>query len=462
MNDNVKEHALICEEREKLKIYPQTHSSGRMWQQLSQRLFRPSLLTVCATLAALSIAPNALAQTELIGTGNPAIDVAAVQAAIDQGGIVLLKGTFSFTGVAFGSPHRVVTVTNSVRVAGVIDEQGEMPLIVNGERPFFVAAPGADVTFEGLRFQTPQTVGISIASVGELRIANCKFNGLVPGRIGTENVAIAILSSGGPFGTLSVIDNEIDGQATLTNSTNGIILTGPTQAIEIADNIVKNTSAHGIDLRNVVGDAHVDRNRVITGPLGRGGGIGQFVDAMRCIGPGNYLVEDNSFDFGFENGAGIRLGGTTGAVVRANRIAASLSDDVTPGPQSAAIQVEGTCSTNVVLNNQIDGRARVAFSVIHSDFPLDKGTGTGDPQDTSFVGNEHQLFNASMVDVEIGPVAAQSLIVGGTGTIVDFGIGTIVKGGYQTLSGDRFQSVLGAGEQTSNAEEIWTQYWPDN
>lgn len=34
--------------------------------------------------------------TVVVGTGNPLIDVPAVQYAVDQGGTVLLKGTFDF------------------------------------------------------------------------------------------------------------------------------------------------------------------------------------------------------------------------------------------------------------------------------------------------------------------------------------------------------------------------------
>ena len=410
------------------------------------------LVFVCffTTIACYSTT-NVAAQTELIGTGDPSIDVPAVQAAVNNGGDVLLKGTFSFTGVAVGSPHRVVTITNSVNLFGVVDENGDAPLIINGERPFLVAATGANVAFDGLQFQNPTTAAIWITSVGDLRIANCKFDGVVPGLIGTELVGITSGSVGGPFGNISVLNNYIDGKATATFSTNGVILTGATGSVEISGNTVLNTSAHGIDLRNIAGDAKVTGNQVITGQFGRGGGPGQFVDAIRCVGPGNYLIENNSLDFGYLNEAGVRLGGTTGAIVKLNKITGSVADDVVPGSFSAAIQVEGSCNENLVADNRFQGHARVVFSVVHSDFPLDKQSGTsGDPQGTSFIGNNHELFTSSLVDVEVGPVANQTTIVGGTGTIVDLGLGTIVKGHYETLSGDRYQSTGGVEIESSN------------
>jgi hypothetical protein len=45
----------------------------------------------------------------VVGTGNPDIDVPAVQAAVDQGGNVILKGHFSFN-----RPPTVPTATGFV------------------------------------------------------------------------------------------------------------------------------------------------------------------------------------------------------------------------------------------------------------------------------------------------------------------------------------------------------------
>ena len=47
--------------------------------------------------AAIALAASALAQaTVVIGTGNPDVDVPAVQAAVNLGGEVVLSGHFSF------------------------------------------------------------------------------------------------------------------------------------------------------------------------------------------------------------------------------------------------------------------------------------------------------------------------------------------------------------------------------
>src|SRR5262245_53550224 len=53
-------------------------------------------LLLFSSIATIVVAATATAQTVVVGTGNPDLDVPAVQAAVDQGGEVLLKGQFSF------------------------------------------------------------------------------------------------------------------------------------------------------------------------------------------------------------------------------------------------------------------------------------------------------------------------------------------------------------------------------
>src|SRR5690242_10293177 len=94
----------------------------------------------------------------VVGTGDPKVDVAAVQAAVDQGGQVVLKGHFSFdapptvaeppslwfSGPALG----MVLVSKAVAISGTLDDQGEMTSIEGGTNPFYVEAPGAHVAIE--------------------------------------------------------------------------------------------------------------------------------------------------------------------------------------------------------------------------------------------------------------------------------------------------------------------------
>jgi hypothetical protein len=131
----------------------------------------------------------------------------------------------------------------------------------------------------------------------------------------------------------------------------------------------------------------------------------------------------------------VRLGATKKAVIRQNDVVASVPKGKLPGLQSAGVQVQGSAKANEILKNRIAGRGRVAISVIFSDFPLDKPSGTdGNPSATTFQGNNVQHFAPTLATVEVGAGAKNTTIKGGSGTIIDKGIGTVVDGKFHPPS----------------------------
>jgi hypothetical protein len=376
--------------------------------------------------------------SDVIGQDNATVDVPAVQQAVDVGGTVVLHGTFNFVNVTLPGPlgSRVILVTGAVTI------RGQDATILGGgsaapggmQAVFLIDAPGVDVTIEGLRFVNPHNAAIRVARSGDLRIANCQVDGMTPSAVatpgGVQNAALAIHLPGGSVGAVSILENRFQIGGTADDSIGGIIMTGPADRVLIADNRITGTTSHGMDLRDVNGPARIERNIVETGPVGRSGLPGRFVDALRLIGSGEYLVDGNQFDCGFENAAVVRLGGTKKAVVRQNEVVASVPESKVPGLQSAGIQVQGSADDNEILQNRIKGRGRVAISVIFSDFPLDKPNGTGNPSATMFQGNNVQQFAPTVATVEVGASATNTTIVGGSGTLIDNGIGTVVQGNF--------------------------------
>jgi nitrous oxidase accessory protein NosD len=381
--------------------------------------------------------------SDVIGQDNATVDAPAVQQAVDAGGTVVLHGTFNFVNVRLPAPlgSRVILVTRAVTI------RGENATILGGgsaapgglQTVFFIDAPGADVTIEGLRFVNPHNAAIRVARSGDLRIAKCQVEGMTPSKVatpgGVQNAALAIHLPGGSVGAVSILKNRFQIGGTADDSIGGIIMTGPSKGLLIADNRISGTTSHGIDLRDIKGSARVERNIVETGTVGRSGLPGQFVDALRLIGSGEYLVQRNQFDCGFENAAVVRLGATKKAVIRQNDVVASVPKGRLPGLQSAGVQVQGSAKANEILKNRIAGRGRVAISVIFSDFPLDKPSGTdGNPSATTFQGNNVQHFAPTLATVEVGAGAKNTTIKGGSGTIIDNGIGTVVDGKFHPPS----------------------------
>jgi hypothetical protein len=373
--------------------------------------------------------------SDVIGQNNAIVDVPAVQQAVDAGGTVVLHGTFNFVNARLPGPggSRVILVTGAVTI------RGQDATILGGgsatpggqQAVFLIDAPGVDVTIEGLRFVNPHNAAIRVAQSGDLRIANCQVEGMTPSAVGVQNAALAVHLPGGPVGAVSILENRFQIGGTAADSTGGIIMTGPAVRVLIADNRIAGTTAHGVDLRDVNGPARVERNILETGTVGRSGLPGQFVDALRLIGSGEYVVERNQFDCGFENVAVVRLGGTKKAVLRQNEVVASVPTGKMPGQQSAGVQVQGSANDNEILENRIKGRGRVAISVIFSNFPLDKANGTGNPLATRFQGNNVQQFAPTVATVEVGAGATDTRIVGGSGTLIDNGTGTVVQGNFQ-------------------------------
>src|SRR5947207_7884041 len=140
--------------------------------------------------ATLIFAATATAQvvTTVIGTGDPNVDIPAVQAAVDQGGQVILKGRFSFDapptvpeapiiGFNGGTGMGTILVVKPVSISGALDDQRQLTTIVGGTTPFYVDASGASVAIQGLHFIHPKGGAVFVAAVAGLSIAYNRIEG---------------------------------------------------------------------------------------------------------------------------------------------------------------------------------------------------------------------------------------------------------------------------------------------
>src|SRR5581483_825275 len=131
----------------------------------------------------IALAGTAAAQTVIVaGTGDPNLDVPAVQAAVDQGGSVVLRGHFSFdkppTTPAGATISRMVTVSKNVAISGSPDASGDLPTIEGGEWPLLVDAIASRVTIQGLHFVRPTAGAIWIYAVSGLLVTGCRIENI--------------------------------------------------------------------------------------------------------------------------------------------------------------------------------------------------------------------------------------------------------------------------------------------
>jgi hypothetical protein len=397
-------------------------------------------------VAATALARSILAQPVVVtGTGDPNIDVPAVQAAVNQGGQVTLTGQFSFdrapttpSGETLG---RTVTLSKEVAISGGRDVNGQMPTIAGGFTPFFVQAQGKRISIEGLRFSGSKAAAIWIFAAGGLAIENCRFEGVVPvagfGASGT--VGFAIFVSGAPAtainpghpeyfsGNMTIRNNDIDVGGMAIENTVGIAFfnvgTFPNSEVDpdISGNNVRNMTERAIDINSVAGRVRIERNVIATGAV-TGPSNGVQPDVIHAVGTGSYLIAGNTIISEWATGAGIRVQGSAavpeaGAVVVDNDITMLAPDGTVFGSNSAAIEIRAAANANTVLNNRIRGRGRAALAEINQNVA---------PANNTFVSNDLAGFQSSLADVFVDSGVTATVIVGRSNSIQDNGTGTLV------------------------------------
>lgn len=422
----------------------------------------PRITAVCTMLLiGLAATPNpsaaaphdpAMEWVTITGTGNPEVDIPAVQSAVDQGGQVMLAGHFSFDGPATtpaGVTYaRIITVSTDVVISGARDGNGAYTTIDGGNWPFFVDAANSQVTIEKLHFVGPSAGAVWVYAVAGLNINNCQIEGVVPtADFGTEGGVTAPTAAGlfvggdphppsasfpgkpGNFsGNLIVEDNDIDTGASPEAASLGVVffsvgtLPDHEVTIDVSRNRIRNVTEPTINFRVIGGRAYAEHNVLQTG--GVKGPIAN-PDAIRIFGTGSYVAAHNSIDCGWSDGeaTAIDVSGSatfpeTGAIVLDNDILMSAEKGTSFTSNSAAIEIKSFAQGNSVLNNRIRGRAWAALSVI--------GQNGGIPANNSFLWNEINHFDASTADIYLAAGVQNTIIIGPKTTLQDNGTGTLV------------------------------------
>jgi hypothetical protein len=381
--------------------------------------------------------PAGVQPVVVAGTGDARLDVAAVQAAVDHGGRVILVGHFSFdispTRPAGATYRRMVTVSKQVVISGDRDEQGEMPVIAGGFFPFFIDAPNSRVSVRGLRFVRPKGGAIWSYSVRGLMITDCGVEGVEPsaelGHYGgiPRPVASAIFVGSNPTppraglaeqsennsGGLSILNNDIDVGGTDGDQTLAICVFAVGKSpdkkanVHIFGNRIRNITERGIAVNKVGGRVRIDRNVITTGSI-TGPSNGIQPDVIHAVGSGRYFIANNSIVSEWATGAGIRVQGSAwspeaNAIVVDNDIAMLAPEDTIFGANSAAIEIRASAQANVVRKNRIRGSARAALAVVVQNGAI--------PRSNTFLSNDLKGFHASLTSVFVD--------AGVTNTVID-------------------------------------------
>jgi len=410
--------------------------------------------------AAFCTAAAAAQPIVVIGTDNAMLDVAAVQAAVDHGGQVVLVGRFSFNRSSLkpdmASYSRMVTVSKEVAISGKLDERGEMPTITGGAIPFYVDAPGTPVAIRGLRFIRPKGAAVWVHAANGLMIEDCRIEGVEAStefgnyarQIHPLASAIFVGSNPAPpkpgqeeqpennFGELSILDNDINVGGTAHDQALGICVFGVGKSPEkkvnlyISGNKIRNITERAINVNQIGGQAQIERNVIVTGALAAPSN-GVQPDVIHAVGSGSYLIAHNSIVSEWAAGAGIRVQGNAGssqngAIIVDNDLTMLASENTIFGANSAGIEIRGLAQGNVVLNNRIRGRAGSGLAVIVQ--------GLNAPANNTFASNDLEGFHSSLAQVFVDAGVVNTLLIGRKGTVRNRGVGTVIVNKGTTAS----------------------------
>ncbi|MGE4424592.1 MAG: right-handed parallel beta-helix repeat-containing protein [Pseudodesulfovibrio sp.] len=405
---------------------------------------------IALLLVLLLTVPARAEDAVVTGTGDPARDVANVQAALDKGGTVRLRGQFDF-----GADGRV-KITKNVRILGRLDGAGEPLTTISGgdwtiysPLPVDTAPPSQDgplIVVRNLRFDGATGTPLHFAYAGGLEVGGCVVTNVNPQDaaitwsqgdslpfqagivVGNRLVHPKGGLKGAVTGTVLIEHNRLEmindhpeetaGYGVLADWTTGADMT-------IRDNEINRTSRNGIEvLDNELGVKdkgfiRIQSNRISTDTEG--------IAYPNKFGPngivaGWYFDTSGGIDFTRNNRiviTGNRIEGrgenSIGLLLYANDLTATCNDIVMGGGRGARGVVQ-TGSRGFFANNRVRGRANYALFC----YPFESLTATAN----TFAWTELGLFTGLKGQVLLG--GRVNVVVGSVPSLIDHGQGNRV------------------------------------
>ncbi len=396
------------------------------------------LLTTFAIILLFAL-PSQAEQT-VVGTNDPLQDVKNVQAAVDTGGIILLRGTFNF-----GKDGRV-KINQSVRISGEVDSVGEPQTKIRGGFWTFYtplqtgattpAKTGPIVAIRNILFDGAKGTPLHFPYTGGLDVRGCTISNVSPQEIGVKweegntlefQAGIVVGNrlqnrekqiKRAVRGTIKIEDNRFYMEADKPDETAGYgIMVDWTWGayITLKSNIIHRASRNGIEvLDNRLNDKGegtitIDKNRITTPDTG--------IPYPHKYGPngivaGWYFDTTGGADFNRNNRislTGNRIEGrgeaSTGMLLYASDMVVTCND-VIMGGGSQARGIVQTGSRGFFANNRVRGEARYAIYC----YPFEANKAIANTfawtELNDFIGIKGQILLGGNVNVVIGKAAS--------------------------------------------------------
>jgi hypothetical protein len=347
--------------------------------------------------------------TTVYPTGTSPTDAAAVQAAVNSGGTVVLKAVNAAgipTAFNFGASDEV-DITTDVAIVGETSKSS-MTTIEGGRAAIHSRGnqfPFPKIEVRGIHFDNQQ-VAIVISSASGALITENVITNFVFAAVLIQNVP----NPSAIVGVVNISDNVID--TGLDPFADGIAVLAASATVEVTGNDVRNVADIGI-VGLVVGPLSISGNLVAPGfvtDLNFGTGILVFPE---FASDDPVLIDRNVIS--------CTDPGADGVDVFAGRPTTITHNQVSMQSTNIGIGLIGNASAAYVGQNRVAGAVGAALTVLDN--------GQGDAVGNALVGNNLSGAHAELADLFLDQNTRDSIVTGSGGaTVLDLGTNNHITG----------------------------------
>jgi hypothetical protein len=236
---------------------------------------------------------SVVAQTTIVGQNNPAVDVQAIQKAVDQGETINLKGTFDF-----GNGGRV-NITKGVKIIGETNDKGTPITKIKGGFWTFHSplpaklppeSPGPKITIQSIHFDGALHTPILLSYCSGAAISNNKMTNIRPKAIDEPLFGKSGLNMQQGIFCSPVFAQPRDIRGYIANAITGNLMIDGND-IDLTNDVPTKTMAQGIFLLRTTGvNAQIQRNIIMNcsrNPI-------EMLNNLRgADGSGTIVIKDN-------------------------------------------------------------------------------------------------------------------------------------------------------------------------
>lgn len=376
---------------------------------------------------------DAVGEVAVYPTGDPATDIARVQAAVDSAENVLLKASDEFTGAPtefdFGEntpDGGFVVMSRDVAIRG--ETLGShRTTIAGGFAPVRgVASNPVTSSIRGIDFAAPGAAALFVTGATGVEFVDNRVHDVVglpdwiPGL--SKGQGVWIVGFATVTGDILIADNVIEGVD--AHNGYGLALFGFSADARIERNTIRGVDTAGILVGNHTGDVWITGNQIAPGPAryqsdyGHGSGIivgnayggsadvrGNTIDCVNPWALGIFIAASNTLFGDIQEHA----------VIEKNRVTVH-------GSLSGGIALMGSVTNTLVRDNQVMGEGEFALGGLVWITPADTvGSNT-------FKGNNISLFESFVADVLFDVNTHQNVVRGSAKSVIDLGVDNWISG----------------------------------